>query len=36
MIALFVLVLVLFGGDWFISTTLEEVTFSYQRIGTGD
>ena len=36
MIALFVLVLVLFGGDWFISTTPEEVTFSYQRLGDGD
>ena len=36
MIALFVLALVLFGGDWFISTTPDEVTFSYQRIGTGD
>jgi len=35
-IALFVLALVLFGGDWFISTTPDEVTFSYQRIGTGD
>ena len=36
MIALFVLALVLFGGDWFISTTPDEMTFSYQRIGTGD
>ena len=35
MIALFALVLVLFGGDWFISTTPDEVTFAYQRLGTG-